>query len=65
MKEEIILFCTVVLAMIGVGVSSFQFGKDNIQREAVVAGHALWTYDKYGNPKFHWKDQETFIRQSK
>jgi len=65
MKDEIILFGTIFTAMTMISFASYHLGKDAMKREAIVAGHALWTYDETGNPKFYWKDQETFIRQSK
>ena len=65
MKDEIFIVGVVLASIILVAIASFELGKDAMMRESVVAGHALWAYDETGNPKFHWKEQETVIRQSK
>jgi hypothetical protein len=62
-KEELSIIGIVIIAFSLLSFASFQMGKDSMKREAVVAGHALWAYDEIGYPKFHWKDQETVIRE--
>jgi hypothetical protein len=60
-NEEYLIVITVFVCMILVSFCSYKAGKGAAKREAVVAGHALWAYDEIGNPKFHWKEQQTVI----
>jgi len=34
----------------------FSKGIENLQREAVLKGHAEWVADKSGKPQFKWKE---------
>ena len=60
-KDDIFIISCVFAGLIATSIGSYQVGKDAMKKEAVVAGHALWSYDEKGNPKFHWKDQQKII----
>jgi hypothetical protein len=60
-RDEICIIVAALFGCICISITSYCMGKDAMKREAVVAGHALWAYDEHGNPKFHWKEQQTII----
>jgi hypothetical protein len=37
-------------------IKGFDNGTDQMQQQAVIAGHAEWVADKSGKPQFKWKE---------
>ena len=37
-------------------IKEFDNGTDQMQQQAVLAGHAEWVADKNGKPQFKWKE---------
>lgn len=47
----LILFASIISNLFG-----FIRGIENLQREAVLKGHAEWVADQSGKPQFKWKE---------
>ena len=45
-----------ILVIAACVVSGFNTGIDNMQKEAVIKGHAEWVADTNGKPQFKWKE---------
>jgi hypothetical protein len=61
MKEyaPLIIIPCVILVIFACTVSNicgFNTGTDNMQKEAVIKGHAEWVADQSGKPQFKWKE---------
>lgn len=57
-KYTLVIPCTllfVFLATMGL-IKGFDRGTNEMQQQAVLAGHAEWVADKSGKPQFKWKE---------
>ena len=39
-------------------ITGFNDGIENMQKEAVIKGHAEWVADTNGKPQFKWKERK-------
>ena len=46
----------ILFALVFSNLFVFSRGIENLQREAVLKGHAEWVADKNGSPQFKWKE---------
>jgi hypothetical protein len=60
MKEDGLLkipcVILVIVASVVSNVCGFFMGIDNMQKVAVIKGHAEWVADKDGKPQFKWQE---------
>ena len=52
----LILFASIISNLFG-----FIRGIENLEREAVLKGHAEWVADKSGKPQFKWKEAKPCV----
>jgi hypothetical protein len=60
MKDDNILIMPIVvcvaIACIASNLIGISRGIENLQREAILKGHAEWVADQSGKPQFKWKE---------